>query len=573
LDDIWSVEPGIVLEGKYRIDALLGQGGMGAVYRATHLGTTRTVAVKVIHPRFSQDPEFVERFRREAEAAGRLRHPNVVDVTDFGFAPARTGQVAYLVMEYLDGRSLGDTLTKEGRLSAGWVVDILEQVCSAVGEAHRLGIVHRDLKPDNIWLEPNRRGGFTVKVLDFGLAKLGSSQGHDMAGGERPPCGSSTSTAAASPGPEDMTGAFPAADSGLVTRAGSVTGTPLYMSPEQCRGGQVDARSDIYSLGVVAYRMLAGVPPFSGDAKQLITLHSGAAPPDLASRGTRLPRRLSTLVMSALAKDPADRPDSAAGFGSALRASAEGSGALLRHAVSLYSEHFPVFFKLSLLASLPLIFFAGLVVAIDKDRGGATSSPAAILIFLSMIAANLFAYAAVAGGSVPLVVQLTAAPLRQVQIRTALDALKRRAVLFTASTLTLLLMTLAASLLLLLPGIALAFWHILYAPVVVMERRSFTGTLTRARRLLRRVWPTAVVIALLQFALPLLVWILSIDSHFVLRFGDNWQPREAGFTFGLSAGSMLFQLLNIVVTPLTAIMTAQLYLKARHAGGETVDAP
>ena len=99
MDDIWSGEPNIVLDGKYRIEALLGQGGMGAVYRATHLGTTRTVAVKIIHPRFSQDPEFVERFRREAEASGRLRHPNVVDVTDFGFAPTRTGQVAYLVME------------------------------------------------------------------------------------------------------------------------------------------------------------------------------------------------------------------------------------------------------------------------------------------------------------------------------------------------------------------------------------------------------------------------------------------------------------------------------------------
>ena len=127
--------------------------------------------------------------------------------------------------------------------------------------------------------------------------------------------------------------------------------------------------------------------------------------------------------------------------------------------------------------------------------------------------------------------------------------------------------------LLVAPGVALAFSHILYAPVVVMERLSFTDTLKRARRLLRRVWSTAVVIALLQFALPLLVWILSIDSHFVLRFDDNWRPREAGFTFGMSAGSMLFQLLNIVVTPLTAIMTAQLYLKARHAGGESIDTP
>ena len=564
MDHIWSGErPNIVdvvLDGKYRIDSLLGQGGMGAVYRATHLGTTRTVAVKIIHPRFSQDPEFVERFRREAEAAGRLRHPNVVDVTDFGFAPVHTGQVAYLVMEYLDGHSLADALAKEGRLSTGWVVDILEQVCSAVAEAHRLGIVHRDLKPDNIWLEPNRRGGFTVKVLDFGLAKLAGVE-------------SSAAVTMSRPGPEDMTGTFPAADSGLLTQAGSVTGTPLYMSPEQCRGDQVDARSDIYSLGVVAYRMLAGTPPFTGDALQLIKLHCEAPPPSLGKGGRRLPQRLSALVMAALAKNPADRPDSAAGFGSALRASAEGSGALLRHAVSLYSEHFPVFFKLSLLASLPLIFFAGLVVVIDRDSGGATSSPAALLIFFSMIASNLFAYATVAGGSVPLVVQLTAAPLRQVRIRTALEALKRRAGLFTAATLILLVMTMAASILLVVPGVALAFWHMLYAPVTVMERLSLIATLKRARRLMRRVWSTAAVIALLQLTLPLLVWIASIDSNFVLRFDDNWEPQELGFTFGMSAGSMLFQLLNIVITPLTAIMTAQLYLKARHAGGETIDTP
>jgi serine/threonine protein kinase len=559
LDDIWSGEPHIVLDGKYRIDTLLGQGGMGAVYRATHLGTTRTVAVKIVHPRFSQDPEFIERFRREAEASGRLRHPNVVDVTDFGFAPTRTGQVAYLVMEYLDGRSLADVLATEGRLSTSWVVDILEQVCSAVAEAHRLGIVHRDLKPDNIWLEPNRRGGFTVKVLDFGLAKLT---------GVEPAC----ALPASRPGAEDMTGAFPAADSGLVTQAGSVTGTPLYMSPEQCRGDQVDARSDIYSLGVIAYRMLAGAPPFTGDAMQLLALHRQAPPPDLRDRGVRLPRRLSALVMAALAKNPADRPDSAAGFGSALRASAEGSGALLRHAVSLYSEHFPVFFKLSLLASVPLFVFAAVVVAIDRDSGGSNSSPAFVLIFLAMIASNLFAYAMVAGAAVPLVVQLAAAPLTKVHVHAALQALKRRAGLFTAATLILLAMTLAGSLLLVVPGVALAFWHILYAPVTVMERLSLARTLKRARTLLKRVWTTAAVIALLQFTLPLLVWIASIDSQFTLRFDDNWEPRELGFRFGMSAESMLFQLLNVVVTPLTAIMTAQLYLKARHAGGETIDA-
>src|SRR5215472_5623089 len=163
---------GRVLDGKYRLERLLGQGGMGAVYLATHLGTERFVALKLIAPEFMRNSEFVERFKREARAAGRLRHPNVVDVTDFGFATAGDDQMAYLVMEYLDGCTLGDILVEEKRLPVEWVIDILEQVCSAVHEAHLQGIVHRDLKPDNIWLEPNRIGGYRVKVLDFGIAKL-----------------------------------------------------------------------------------------------------------------------------------------------------------------------------------------------------------------------------------------------------------------------------------------------------------------------------------------------------------------------------------------------------------------
>src|SRR5712671_5659662 len=164
---------GQILDDQYRLERLLGQGGMGAVYLATHLGTERYVALKLIAPQFMRNAEFVERFKREARAAGRLRHPNVVDVTDFGFASVRNGQVAYLVMEYLDGCTLGDVLSEEKRLPLEWVVDILEQVCSAVHEAHQQGIVHRDLKPDNIWLEPNGLGGYRVKVLDFGIAKLG----------------------------------------------------------------------------------------------------------------------------------------------------------------------------------------------------------------------------------------------------------------------------------------------------------------------------------------------------------------------------------------------------------------
>src|SRR6187402_2090774 len=163
---------GQTLDGKYLIERELGRGGMGTVYLSTHVGTERPVAVKIISPQFMKRPEFVERFRREARAAGRLRHPNVVDVTDFGFADADDGQVAYLVMEYLDGCTLGEILEEEKNLPVGWTLDILEQVCSAVHEAHLQGIIHRDLKPDNIWLEPNQRGGYTVKVLDFGIAKL-----------------------------------------------------------------------------------------------------------------------------------------------------------------------------------------------------------------------------------------------------------------------------------------------------------------------------------------------------------------------------------------------------------------
>src|SRR6266550_4092389 len=164
---------GQILDDKYRLERLLGRGGMGAVYLATHLGTERYVALKLITPQFMRNEEFVERFKREARAAGRLRHPNVVDVTDFGFARAGKESVAYLVMEYLDGCTLSDVLAEEQRLPLYWVVDILEQVCSAVHEAHQQGVIHRDLKPDNIWLEPNGLGGYRIKVLDFGIAKLG----------------------------------------------------------------------------------------------------------------------------------------------------------------------------------------------------------------------------------------------------------------------------------------------------------------------------------------------------------------------------------------------------------------
>ena len=232
------------------------------------------------------------------------RHPNVVDVTNFGFADTTTGPVAYLVMEHLDGRTLADVLTEEGRLSIGWVVDILEQVCSAVDEAHRLGIIHRDLKPDNIWLEPNLRGGYTVKVLDFGLAKLG------------------------------------------------------HLGPER----------------------------------------------------------------------------------------------------------------------------------------------------------TLDAQAVVAG-----------------------------------------------------------FAHVLYAPVVIIERTGILHTLARARRLTWRVRGTVLIITVFQFALPVLVWTAAYDTDLEFVLDDNWRPASFGFNVVTSAGVVVCQLLNVFITPLAAIMTTELYLKARHAGGKVLD--
>jgi serine/threonine protein kinase len=409
---------GQVLDEKYRLERLLGQGGMGAVYLAVHLGTERYVALKLITPQFMRNEEFVQRFKREARAAGRLRHPNVVDVTDFGFARVRGENVAYLVMEYLDGCTLGDVLKEETRLPLEWVVDILEQVSSAVHEAHQQGIVHRDLKPENIWLEPNRLGGYRVKVLDFGIAKLAevdASASPAKSGNEKtaatahaaaqasetdtllfasedtaPTQAHSPSATLAFAGNNDETRTFASTGASAdlesaatavlsptihnddeertqmfdaevrqtsaaqpttsranetratqLTRVGAIMGTPLYMSPEQCSGKTLDARSDIYSLGIIAYQMLAGDPPFAGHTDAVMRGHRETPPPPLRERAKKVPKRVAQIVMAALAKDPGARPQTAAAFASALRAQADGISALYRRAFALYANTFP----------------------------------------------------------------------------------------------------------------------------------------------------------------------------------------------------------------------------------------
>ena len=517
---------GQVLDDKYRLEQLLGRGGMGAVYLATHLGTERYVALKLIAPQFMRTQEFVERFKREARAAGRLRHPNVVDVTDFGFAYVKDGQVAYLVMEYLDGCTLGDVLAEEKTLSLEWTVDILEQVCSAVHEAHQLGIVHRDLKPDNIWLEPNRLGSYRVKVLDFGIAKLAevgipladddpvapigeqpstsmvsatpmmSADGLESATLMRPgggdeghpeyerPVGKGNSnfqtgqfgktdkdpgstklftaktihpdtpraTIARSAALAEDDGALlfeygdrsesvdsrhksPTQHGSALTRVGAIMGTPLYMSPEQCGGGSVDARTDIYSLGVIAYQMLVGETPFAGNTPAVMRAHREEAPPALAERAAKIPKRVASVVMSALTKDPAARPQTAFAFGSALRGQAEGVGSLYRRAFSLYSEYFPKFLKLSLIAHLPVIITTMLLVILlvaDKllPAGGTFQKvaliSATVIAGVLQAASYLVAAAVISGVTAVIVTQLSAAPLRPVELRSAFGVLKRR---------------------------------------------------------------------------------------------------------------------------------------------------
>jgi serine/threonine protein kinase len=405
---------GQVLDEKYQIVRKLGQGGMGAVYQATHLGTGRPVALKVITPEFTRNPESVLRFQNEAKAAGCLLHPNIVNVTDFGFAKLDKSRLAYLVMEYLEGGTLNDLLKKKSSLPLRLTIDILEQVCLGMERAHQQGIIHRDLKPDNIWLEPNGRGGYNVKILDFGLAKLRNAQLSNNADnssdgenanlsntfssrsqatqqqnshttGKNPAYAtlgqsatttatSATATAAslmvsdpdttentssADPSNKFATpvtsGAYSIEESQQTaqTQAGAILGTPLYMSPEQCRSEKLDWRSDIYSLGIIAYRMLSGRTPFTGNMFALIVQHSQATPPPMREKGSDIPAAIEELILSALAKEPADRPASAIAFATALRVNAENETPLLEQSQILYRQARSTFLILAATFFLP----------------------------------------------------------------------------------------------------------------------------------------------------------------------------------------------------------------------------
>ncbi len=280
---------GEILDGKYELLGRISEGGMGMVYRARRVHIGDEVAVKVLRREFVADAASVERFRREARAAAMLRHPNIVAIYDYGEARG-DGAPAYIVMELLEGVSLRHLVQQEGKLAPERAVALMRGICAGVGAAHRRNLFHRDLKPDNVivLLPDEDRETETVKVVDFGIAKL-----RDLAGAAR------------------------------LTKTGMVVGTPYYMSPEQCRGEPLDARSDVYSLGAMVYEMLAGRPPFMAETiTGVIAKHLFDAPPRLPKE-SKVPPALEAILLRALAKKPEERQVDATVLGSELRSAAE----------------------------------------------------------------------------------------------------------------------------------------------------------------------------------------------------------------------------------------------------------
>lgn len=682
---------GKTLDEKYSIESELGRGGMGTVYLATHLGTERPVAIKVISPQYMQRPEFVERFRREARAAGRLRHPNVVDVTDFGFAKTDGGQVAYLVMEYLDGCTLGEILEEERNLPVSWTLDILEQVCSAVHEAHSQGIIHRDLKPDNIWLEPNQRGGYTVKVLDFGIAKLetgpntnpGNFMGTPLVGGAQTSAGvdgtihdsisptlaggsgtigglSEAGTAIIKVRPESETNgsenataimdtvvatdqdsagtkllsekgdhssdgrslsdsyeSMPTKD---LTRVGAVLGTPLYMSPEQCRGLRLDARSDIYSLGVIGYQMLSGSTPFSGDFTQIMESHKLLPPPPFKAKKVR--KKLRRAIFSALEKEPDKRPQSAEAFATILRSRSEGIFGLLRRAGMIYTEHIGKFLALSIFFYIPMIVLTAGIIAISILRvtdqvSERTATISSVVFGSSLGIATAFCAYLIIGTTTWIVTQSLAVPLRPIRLRSALRETRRKWKRFAGTGILTTVLQIGFGIITCGLGfLATSVLWTLVGPVVMMENLKGWPAIKRSTALVRRSLVTSIAAVFIMFIVPAIaaglisaavnLSVLAITNEAqkaeITKNGDETSikvntgegEREVGFSVGTNRGVRIMNMdpdtqkrvrnaisesllqilllpLQIVMTSFTAIIVALLYLKTRQAGGESLN--
>jgi serine/threonine-protein kinase len=277
---------GKTLDHKYYLDSKLGVGGMGTVYRAGRLLIGDWVAVKVLHPDQMADPQAVERFRREAQTAARLKHPNIVALYDFGIS--REG-LNYQVMELAEGESLRSMVDRQGTLAETDAAEVIQQVCAALDEAHRQGVVHRDIKPENILVQTTP-DGLLVKVLDFGIAAL-----------------------------RDI-------NTGRLTRTGAIVGTPHYMSPEHCLGEELDGRSDIYSLGIVLFEILTGVVPFDSPTPTAIIIkHVNDPPPPPRALNPKISPEVEMVALRALEKRRDGRPQTAGDLAKELIAAAGGA--------------------------------------------------------------------------------------------------------------------------------------------------------------------------------------------------------------------------------------------------------
>ena len=264
---------GTVLDGTYRVVERIGAGAMGEVYLVEHVHIGRREAIKVLRPEMARDPRLASRFRREARAINRLRHPNIIGIYDFGQLP--DGRL-YLTMEYAAGTTLDVPLAREGRFDVPRALQVLHQLASAIDHAHGQGVVHRDLKPSNLILADEAGRPEAIKVLDFGLAKVLDPRGGDD----------------------------------QVTLMGELVGTPEYMAPERLGGGPDDPRSDLYAIGCIAHELLTGRPPFTGGRTMVMTAHLQTPPSPPGRSVPGLPAALDALVVQLLAKVPSARPQS-----------------------------------------------------------------------------------------------------------------------------------------------------------------------------------------------------------------------------------------------------------------------
>jgi eukaryotic-like serine/threonine-protein kinase len=278
--------------GEYRIEGKLGEGGFGVVYKAVHPLIGKAAAIKVLNRQYSSNPQMVSRFISEARAVNQIRHRNIIDI--FAFGTLEDGR-QYFIMELLEGMPLDKYLSEKGRLSVEETVAILRPVARALDAAHGSGIAHRDLKPENIFLGFDDEGIPFPKLLDFGIAKLLAPDA--TAGGQSK------------------------------TRTGTPMGTPYYMSPEQCRGRNVDHRTDVYSFGIMLHQVLAGRLPFEGeDIMDLLIKQSSVAAPPLSTMATDLPPALDAPILAMLEKEPGKRPTSVGGAMESFIAAARDSG-------------------------------------------------------------------------------------------------------------------------------------------------------------------------------------------------------------------------------------------------------